>query len=244
MIVAVIVLAIIAIVAIGAAIAPTPTIGEDVVQIPSGIATLFTSATFGLLLIGAIIGVLTLVVSIYGREWLENTIERRANEKIEELKIELNAMTAGYVGFIFGKLYHIDRAKHRDLVDPSITYSRTAMDMFPQGHEKRNTAINNFAFFCSLRGDARDGEICVEYGKYLKRRYSSDRDTDYLTTYASIVATYHRLFDDPQKAIAEAKDLMREVMDDPTTSDHDKQNAHEKLQRLEDVSQLSLALGA
>jgi hypothetical protein len=205
------------------------------------VATLFSSATFSLFLIAAAIGALTLVLTLYGREWLEKHIDAKVEEKLKSESMNLSAISSGYVGYIFGTLYHQHQNQFPELLDLARIYSKTAVDRFKDDHPSKMVAKNNFAFFTALQGRRHYGQLCAEYAKELRQEFMHRSDNEYVLTYAAVVAAYKDYFPNPDSALEDATQLMKEVASSEEATLQDHRRAKERLEQLQAArDQLSL----
>lgn len=189
---------------------------------------LVTIASIALFAIAIVLGVLTLIVTVFGKPWLEAEIDRRVQKSIKALENEVMGRTSGYVGFIFGRL----RDVRPDFLDAAIDYSRRGYRLLAEETPYKEVVINNLAFYYSLKGNPADAPDAISFGQLLRKRFSDTKDPDYLTTFAGVVATYHGYFSDPRSTLTEAITLMNGLLEDPAVSDPHKQNAQRHLERL------------
>lgn len=164
----------------------------------------------------------------WGRPWLEELVRRAVREETESRELELRGRLVGYVGYIFGRL----RSVRSEFLDSAIDYSKRAYLLLPDSSDWKTTAMNNLAFYYSIRGRKSDADAAIQYAKALKEDYRSSRETQWLTTYASVVGTYYSNFYDPNRVLREAEQLMEELLERSDVPADTKESATRHLQKL------------
>lgn len=195
---------------------------------PNWLAVLLTAASVALFVLAIVLAVLTLVVTVFGMKWVKRQVKRRVDEAVNEMQNRALGITAAHIGFILADLREIQPR----FLDAAIRMSRRAYMLLPAGHLHREIAMNNLAFFYSLRGNAADAPDAIKFGTYLRNRYSKSNDPDDLTTYASVTATYYKYFPEPEKVVTEAITLMEDLIANSSVSEEHKQNARRHLIKL------------
>lgn len=190
----------------------------------SWLSALFMAASIALFAIAIGITVLTLFVTIWGRDWVSAEIEKQTKKQGDLA----TARMEGYVGFIFGQL----RTVKPPLLNQAIDFSRNTYQKLPEEDAAKIKAINNLAFYLSLRADPTDGVECTELARLLRQNYSKTGRIGYLNTYAAVVATYHTAFADPQHELEEALAVVDTILNNTTASQHHKDNALRHKKRL------------
>lgn len=198
---------------------------------PNTLTVILTSAILVLTAIAIMIAILTLALVIFLRKWFLDQIARLVKERAEYITREDVGRARFFIGYVFGRLIKIDQ----QYLDDALIFSREACDELPDTSPHIDAAMNNWAFYASLKGDPADAPGAMQIGKKLRDRYSSTRDRDDATTYASIVAAYYARYDNPSEAVDDALELMEEMLRDPSISEVDKGNARRHDTRLRAV---------
>jgi len=194
---------------------------------PNWLNALFMAASIALFVIAIALAVLTLIAALWGRDWVISEIEKHSDRQSEIAA----ARMAGFVGFLCGKL----RDTQPEFLDQAIAFSRDAYKTLPVKERAKVAALNNLAFYLSIRADAADGNECVELARLLRRHYGETGNLEHLNTYASVVAAYHNAFPDPQRELEEALDVVDAVLSNRTASKRHKSNARRHKKKLEGI---------
>lgn len=165
---------------------------------------------------------------IWGKPWLEDLVQQTVRREIEKSEKQLRGRLVGYVGFIFGRL----SATHSDLIHEAINFALRAYETLPDDSPAKMSAMNNLAFAYSKRGYKTDAPAAIRFAKLLLEDYATSREMEWLTTYASVVATYHKEFDNPRQALLQAEDMMAELQGRADVPPEHKQNAARHLERI------------
>lgn len=195
---------------------------------PNTLTVILTSAILVLTAITIVIAILTLASVIFFRKWYLDKIDQLVKERADFIIREDVGRTRFFIGYVFGRLITVDR----QYLDDALIFSRDACDELPDTSPHIDIAKNNWAFYASQKGDPADAPGAMQIGKKLRDRYSSTRDPDDATTYASIVAAYYARYDNPSEAVNDALELMEEMLRDPSISEVDKDNARRHDTRL------------
>lgn len=189
---------------------------------------LIGAASIALSTVAILVAIAGVGIYIYGKEALEKTVEQEVQKRLEEQEKELRGRLVGYVGFIFGRL----RVVREDFIGSAIHYSQTAYEFLPETSKYRMAALNNLAFYYSVRGYSTDAPAAVRYAQVLLESYAESQNIEWLTTYANVVSTYHSHFDNPKRALSEAERMMEEINTRDDTTTQQKQNAARHLEKI------------
>jgi hypothetical protein len=206
-----------------------PSFEGDVVDI---MTPLFSTATFSLFIIAAAIGILTLVLSLFGREWIQNQIDQKVAEKAETERRNIGGYIMAHFGFVFGSLYREHENDFPQFLDNAIELSYLAKETLNEEHPSYKVAENNFAFYAALRGKARHAPECVRIGNRLRASANAPPDKEEILTYLQIVVRFSDYFEPPDWGIRDACRLARQLLEEQDASEGQRQKAEERLNQL------------
>lgn len=192
---------------------------------------LISVAAAAMILVALVLAGLTLFVTFVGLPRVERLIEQRVNTMSEQIERDLSGRINGYVGFIFGQLYKA----HSDIdffIEEAMNYSRKSYDQLEPGREFKSAAMNNWAFYASLRGNRSDAPDAIRFAQSLRTGYPSSRDEDHLTTFAAVVATYYSHFQQPKSKVTEAIWLMEDMLKKSLATERNRESARRHLKEL------------
>jgi hypothetical protein len=189
---------------------------------------LFSTATFSLFIIASAIGVLTLVLTFYGREWLEQEIERRVEKRIAAESKDMNAYILGQVGFIFGKLYQEHSREFPELLDNAIQYTGRAYSELSQQHFAHPLLRNNYAFLAALSEKPEYAHIAVNEARFLRESEYRTMGIEDMLTYLQIVQSYGPYFEEPDRARWDAKQIADHILESDFANDNQKERARHR----------------
>lgn len=195
---------------------------------PNTLTALLTSAILVLTAIAIIVGILAIFAAVVARGWVKNAIAKRVEESVNYAKLEDVGRARSFIGYVFGRLRHVDLR----YLDEAIKFSRDAYDELPDNSPHKDMAMNNWAFYVSLKADPADAAEAMQIGTQLRNRYPRTRDPDDVNTYASIVAAYYDRYDDPRAAVDDALELVKTMIQDDSVAEADKANARRHRDRL------------
>ena len=198
---------------------------------PNTLTVILTSAILVLTAIAIMIAIITLASVIFLRKWILDQIARLVKERGDYATREDVGRARLFIGYVFGRLTTVGS----QFLDDAIEFSRDAYDELPDTSPHINSAMNNWAFFASQKGDPADAPEAMQIDKKLRDRYPSTRDHNNATSYASIVAAYYARYDNPSEAVNDALELMEGMLRDPSISEVDKGNARRHLDRLREI---------
>lgn len=204
-----------------------PTIVYQVLD-PSWLNVLLVLATMALFTVAIAIALITVIVTAFGRQWVIDHIQQEIQKNLERVQGELRGRIHGYVGFIFGRL----RDLNPPLLTQAIIFTRDAYYALPDGTKGKAEAINNLAYYYSVKGDNVDGREAVRLITELRRDYARIETTNHLTTFASVAETFYDFFPDSKSVLKEAEQVMEKLLVDDTVSDAHKKDAQRHLERL------------
>lgn len=189
--------------------------------------------------LGILVGILAVIIAIFGmffnffgRPWFEAEINKHIGKRIDLVQRDVMAGVTGYVGLIYSELRETDQR----FLDEAINYSRRAYQAFSKDHPYRTICMNNFAFFCAVKGDTDHALEVVEIALELRRKISETGEIEHLTTFAAVVAAFYKYFPDPRWALADAIRTMRRIIHNLDISQRHRQNAARHLIRLRKAS--------
>lgn len=184
--------------------------------------------SLSLAVLAILIGGASIYLYFRGRPWIEELVRNEVRKEIESTEKELRGRLVGYVGFVFGRL----RKVNPELIHPAIQYSQYAYETLPDTSAWKMRAMNNLAFYYSVRGYVTDAPAAIRYARALLEDYAKSGDIDWLTTYAVVVGRYYEYFDSPRQRLLEAERMMEELQQRGDVSQGDKQNAAGHLETL------------
>jgi len=205
------------------------------------VATLFSSATFGLFLIASALGAMTLMISFYGRKWLEEHIDARVEKKVMAESRNLTALVYGMSGLLYAELAEEDPAKEQAFRDKARRYAKNAHNLFAEEHRGKMVAKNNYIFAAAKLGHVIHAPDCVEMALDIRRNCSDVGDYNYLLTYAQVVLSYHRYFErpergmTPEKAIADAIETLDNLLTHGTLPEDIREKTKDRRARLQAI---------
>ena len=199
-------------------------------------AMLFAAAAFALVLFSIFFVVLTLVgwkdlkekMSNDARALVRHEYELAAKESLGKLRIN--------VGWIFGTFAQKNSDAEIVIDKPeyllhAIEASNSALTLLVDSPEQWK-AMNNLAFYSALGEDAAYGFIARDLALELRRMPEAMSQPEVRSTYARVVATYHRYFDAPREAILDAQNMINCVLTGEIATELEKRNARRHLEAL------------
>jgi len=181
-----------------------------------------------LAIIAVILALAGVLIFFVGKDWINERIDRA----VKATREETSAMLRHYVGYIFGELYRELEKKPSPFINYCLDYERRAYKGLPDENPNKINALNNIAFYSSIRGYHADGPTAKEIAETLLDDYKRSGDIDWLTTYASVVAKYSKFFDNPGQALLDGKEIMEELIKREDVSEYDKNNARRHLEKI------------
>jgi len=194
---------------------------------PNWLNTLFMDASIALFMVAIALATLTLIAIVWGRNWVSAEISKHTERQTEIAAIRMG----GFIGFLCGQL----RKVNPDFLDQAIELSRDAYKNLPDGDGGKIGALNNLAFYLSVRGNRADGDESVKLARLLRQYYGEMGNVEHLNTYAAIVATYHDVFPDPHREIDEALLVLDTVLRNIRIPERSKQNARKHKRKLKAI---------
>ena len=196
-------------------------------------AVIISVATLAIAILAVLIAIASIYGVVWGREWLEGRIRREAENAVAAVRTELEAYLVGYVGYIFGRLRELlEQLRPHDFIGAAINYTQLAFDQHRPESEGRLIAANNLAFYYAYRGRPSDAQEAIRLAELLLENYPRHRVVDWLTTYAAVVAGYHRQFPNTIAALKKAIRMMEELEERTDVTPEQKQHAVEHLEKL------------
>lgn len=183
-------------------------------------------AALALYVLTILLAVASVWLYIWGKPWIVEMVHKAVKSEMDYRENELRGRLVGYVGFIFGRL----REVKPDFIHAAIDYSGRAYERLADTSDWKITALNNLAFYLSVRGYSTDSDAAIKYAKALLDGYALRKNIDWLTTYASVVVSYYKDFDSPRQTLLHAEKLMEELQRRDDVTPRDKQNAARHLE--------------
>ena len=210
------------------------------------ITSLFSFATFGLFLVASALGAMTLMLSLYGREWLERQIDARVDAKVdakvEKEKQNLIALTYGLTGFLYSELCEDPSEKEEIFRAKARRYAKTSYDMFSDDARGKEIAKNNYIFEAAKLNHSPSAYECVEMAIDIRRKAKNFEDYNYLMTFAQVVLSFHEYFNSSNVgmtaagAISDARRTLDELLESRNLPEDQRQKVEERKHALDELA--------
>jgi len=187
---------------------------------------LLTAAALALFILAFLISILAL----FGWRELNNRIRDTVKTQMEESRKEYQGLVKLTIGLFYGRMCRIidqDRIKveRKDLLQLALVYTRDALALLQEDAHLRWVATNNLTFYMALEKEPAHGPKARELAEKLLEQHSLADMPHFLNTYALVVATYSMFFEDPQKTLRQARDMLQALIKRTDIKENDRKDA-------------------
>lgn len=176
------------------------------------IALLFGAASVAFFVISLLIGILAIFGWQSIKETIADKVRLETSAKLDELRTELRGRNYTTLGFLMAEL-SLDRDTLKpvspDRLEYAIDYCREAYETLEKVPGlARMAALNNFAYYLTVRGKRSDGGLVMRLVQELRLEGERQSKTHWILTFCGAVLCYS----DDQQQKTEVKKILEDLL--------------------------------